>query len=389
MNITLIIQGIGCLIGILLAFVAWRGKENEEEASAEKDPRISALIYGLSSFLMTLVMDWKSILGEEAKHLTSRVIAEAYISGLLIGFTASVSLALLAVGIFAWQRTRNTPMAYGPQPLRAMVDFLFFGYRYVYTKLDKSVEAAEMEKVHLEIVACEQRQAATRDFSRECGRWFASELGRIPTRREAGEQGRRETVIRILELMEQIVFFHVALKRPDADYDGNSNLMLAIPFADACTQGLPIHFVEEGREYEMALTVWEYRNRNSVGYPLNFALPVPYKDSRGEWRRITLPGAPSAFVSDEMVATDSQVAFPSDTEPAVRHDVVNYLESQHFRSFLTIPIAARTDGRKIGVINIEASDDAVMKLSPDELDGLRSLLDPYAVLVGLVATGEI
>lgn len=354
---------VGLTMGVVFSLSSWRG--SSEGIALWKDPRVRALMWGLTGFLVPLFGQWDVWLADESLN-KARLLAFYGIPflGIALLTLASVGLSIFLASVWLGRGAEGRRSI---EPFTPVLDYLHYGYAYYRQRADNALYAKYRDEVH------HLRQNSSRAASLLAAGILAVDNYRqtpLPEARAAIRQRLLENICLVIESYTQI---------PQEQL--NANLMVAIPFGQASSsQREHIRFAWSPEErYGHILLLREY------AYPRgqeNFALPVEDPHHTPDWLDLTLPGAPEAFLRQtELVVETPRLDFATGMPQNIRRDIEMYFVGKTIACFACLVIPGDAGPR--GIVNIESGQEHVFRRSQDIQSAIVRSLHPFCALLGL------
>jgi hypothetical protein len=370
MEPTSIASSIGLLFGLLLTVASWSGKIRT--GAGKDDLRVRAAAYGLGAMFLTMVTDWKRFQQKDTPPLDFTALALHYAGGFALGM--GVALLALSIGVVmtSRQRAQQSGNEYAKQYALGVMEFITHGYESYLSKLEDSET-----KLLKDIGAADRRII---DSMAHANSYLAAIVNKLNLYLAAPTEQQR------IKLCEDILDAITVLSLPfltngNSGIKVNANYMLAVPIAEATEEEKASARFTDGSvdSYAYLLVLKEYA-RDTLNAPHPFALPVA-KSAKG-----VLPGAPEAFMFSRYVAVSvSETVFDKSVPRAVQKEILDFFKAQEYKCFVSMQIPIRRGGHVLGVVNVEATDDSLVRgrNAEKDLGTMGKLLQPYCALLGI------
>lgn len=359
----------GAVFAAILTVIGW--KKDASESEWHDDPRFKALSYGLVGLVVAVIGDWKSIFHDLRVERSEFVLL--YGAGFIIGTVATLLFSTVGCMIASPKGHR----------LEDAIHFLFVGYGpWRDQRLSRNnTQTSTQREVDRVVTRYRTIGALISDAM------AANILATLNVLRDPDGHTASDACERVLGSIGPIVEFAVP---QIAAGSVNANLMLAVPFDDILTKRALVpsftweHDVAPAYGHGLVLTC--YANHDATSAPPDLVLPVENRQIDG-WEDRVLPGAPKAFLSQELeLIGRNEVAFGSGVPTRIQEEIRRYFDGQNFNFFISLIIPIRTNGHPIGVVNIEGRLKRGESL-PDEkeVDFLKGVLHPICSTLGMLA----
>jgi hypothetical protein len=354
---------VGALLGIFYVFAPFR--DPGPNAELKDNPRVKNLLWLLGVPIAALVTDWDRL----GLQLSRPQILASY----FIGAVTTIFIVLLLFSIYPIvimkRRIKDDPGDYeGYDSLFLASSFLSFGMaRYLQVAKDErerisGLRSMPLGRAHMERIAYANQTLAALIVA--VTGWEA---------RHGAESEREALIDRILDAIESVA--RMGAQNPDKPRL-RSNYMDVVAVARAKAgeaSAVPFDWPPTAMRTHLLVL----RRYNGRTHTRNFGLAVNINAQRDD----NLFGAPEAFMTGEAVYIDKQnLKFSRNIPKAVQTTVKQYLHSQPFRTFVSIPIAHHTG--TVGIINIESDLPHILGESEDVLRSMTKCVMPYCGLLG-------
>jgi hypothetical protein len=349
---------LGSAMGVFYGFDGWRG--TVKDVDFWKSPRAKNFLWVAGGGFLTFITDLKSLDGNADKQ---RLLL-AYLTGFLVlgalvvlgwGLLISVKFALLS-----WRH----PASYPQPPFSPFFDYLQYGYEYHRTEYSEALtHKAEVDIQHVKAFLPSYARKIT------LGMAAINSPGLTPERR-------KDVAVQILNYICEVVTEYSG----GHEIDVNANYMIAYHksvFPPELCPSLVFSFGNAER-YEFYLALDEYAR--AVGRE-SFVVPVEGKAVQ-DWLRMSLPGAPLAFLKNVTVVVDDtqKIKYAKLLPKGITQALDSYFETKEFRSFASLNIVRR--GKQLGILNVESNRTRVFGRTSEEKKEFSSLLHPFCLLLG-------
>ena len=336
---------LGFVVGVLWALDGWFGSPDEKELQGTF--RTKHLLWVAGGAALGVIGDVNKLQDKADKT----VLLLYYLSSAVLSLVLTVGVwGLFVAGsrlVCVWQRrTEGYPFS------EAVGDYFYYGYRYFRRQLD-------------------QRRANNVD---EFYSDYAVQMAYAVT--AAGGTGEKFAVAqRILGIINEVVKSHHRDRRNAMKL--RSNIMVVTQ----CTPALRevMKFAKDPEEVRQCLHTVVY---NAVDGRVPIALPLPTDLSADQ----ALRGAPLALLSDkgfDVIDDTASVTFPASTTAPIQKQIKDYFKARQFKSVASVVIIGR-DGKKVGVMNLEAESTCVFGRSDEDKERIANFLRPFTATLGII-----
>ena len=353
---------IGLLLGFFYGLDGWQG--SPEAVSFRKSARAKNLLYVLGGALTTF--------------LTSLIFEDVSKARLLLfyfsAFVFGSAVVVIGIGVVLFIKYAYvkfvTPEQYPAPPFSPLIDYFFYGYRFVREEFSKGIDRRE-----------EENNEKRKEFLPEYGKQVSHAAAAVSGYTNNPNEANRTEIARTI-LASICAVMH--LYHPDErDLWFNANCMIAYDRKHLTEEvlGKALFTWGDTSRYGYYLSLYAYADDKGAQ---SFSLPVEAKNSADSYRNI-LPGAPKAFLVNETVIFDSikDIEYPEGVPKEVRAQIGTYFGSRTtFKSFACLNILHGS--RQVGVVNIESSRPNIFGINQEHKEELEALLFPFCFLLGFL-----
>jgi len=359
---------LGCLIGLIFAFSAWRG--STKDTPLKEDPRIKALLWGLGGLLVTLLGDWDGLL--KGSTIDKPRLLSFYASGFLGVAIIAITSTAGVILVRSWWERRTNPSEYPEQPFHPVIDYLSYGYQYY---MKEYQEAVIRKRARDSVIF--------KDFMGHYAVILAAHVALVGRYLDSPTPEVRKDSCK--RLLEQICMVAEPYLKEGHEYYANANYMVAVPYKDTTEEERKsLHFGwGDPSRYSHLLILEDYAYPGTTA-PGKFALPVEDPEKTNDYLELTLPGAPEAFLRKDALAVGGNISFDKRVPVEIQEKIKQYLARQKFTCFISLIIPGPGDYMPIGVVNIETNHQKILQAKEETRTELAKILQPFCMLLGVV-----
>jgi hypothetical protein len=353
---------IGLLLGLFYGFDGWQG--SPEKIAFSKSARAKNLLWVLGGALTTFLT---GLIFEEVSKARLLLFY-------LLAFVFGAALVVVGIGIVLLIKYTYikavTPEQYPAPPFSPLIDYLFYGYRFVREEYSKGLLRRD-----------QQNQEKRNEFLPEYGKQVSHAVAAVSA---YADNPNDITRAEITKTILTAICFVMHLYHPnERGLWFNANCMIAYDRnrVPPDVKKRVLFTWGDLDRYEYYLLLYAYADSKGAQ---NFSLPVEPKNVGDSYNRV-LPGAPQAFLLNETVICDNirDIQYLEAVPSSVREQIGAYFQGRTtFQSFACLNVAF--GGRQVGLVNIESSHRDIFGANQEHKAELEALLFPFCFLLGFL-----